>query len=222
MSLPQFAIPGQPLASTAVYASGAGTYVSDGQVVASLLGRVSTAPPAADRPLPQISVGRPAAAADATGSLPAVGDVVLARVVKIDARQANVLILVVGSGVADAATAAGLATDPAAADASAAGAGPGKVVAKGEYGGIIRSQDVRATEKDKVKIVTSFRPGDIVRAQVVSLGDGTNYYLTTARNDLGVVFAVSQAGEPMYPVDWRTMKCPKTGLVEERKCAKPT
>ena len=32
-----------------------------------------------------------------------------------------------------------------------------------------RVQDVRATEKDKVKIFTSFRPGDIVRAQVVCL-----------------------------------------------------
>jgi exosome complex RNA-binding protein Csl4 len=29
-------------------------------------------------------------------------------------------------------------------------------------------QDVRATEKDKVKIFESFRPGDIVRAVVVS------------------------------------------------------
>lgn len=32
-----------------------------------------------------------------------------------------------------------------------------------------RQQDVRATEKDKVKIFSSFRPGDIVRAQVVSV-----------------------------------------------------
>jgi exosome complex component CSL4 len=30
-------------------------------------------------------------------------------------------------------------------------------------------QDVRATEKDKVKIYQCFRPGDIVRAQIVSL-----------------------------------------------------
>ena len=31
------------------------------------------------------------------------------------------------------------------------------------YQGIIRLQDVRATEKDKVQIKKSFRPGDIVR-----------------------------------------------------------
>jgi exosome complex RNA-binding protein Csl4 len=38
----------------------------------------------------------------------------------------------------------------------------------GEWQGLIRVQDVRATEKDKVKIFESFRPGDIVRAMVVS------------------------------------------------------
>lgn len=41
-----------------------------------------------------------------------------------------------------------------------------------QVGGLIwkcRQQDVRATEKDKVKIFSSFRPGDIVRAQVVSV-----------------------------------------------------
>lgn len=70
---------------------------------------------------------------------------------------------------------------------------------------------------------SSYRPGDIIRAVVISLGDGTNYYLSTARNDLGVVFATNElSGEPMFPVDWRTMKCPITGSTEERKCAKPS
>jgi exosome complex component CSL4 len=31
-----------------------------------------------------------------------------------------------------------------------------------------RQQDVRATEIDKVDMYTSFRPGDIIRAEVVS------------------------------------------------------
>lgn len=38
---------------------------------------------------------------------------------------------------------------------------------KEQYNGIIRVQDVRATEIDKVEIYQSFRPGDIVRAEVV-------------------------------------------------------
>jgi exosome complex component CSL4 len=35
------------------------------------------------------------------------------------------------------------------------------------------------------------------------------------------VHADSLAGELMYPISWREMKCPKTGEVEERKTAKP-
>lgn len=37
-----------------------------------------------------------------------------------------------------------------------------------EFTGVIRTQDVRATEKDRVKIGESFRGGDVVRSQVVS------------------------------------------------------
>ncbi len=71
--------------------------------------------------------------------LPEVNSTVLCRVTRITPRQANVAILVVGETVLD-----------------------------GEWQGLIRVQDVRATEKDKVKIFESFRPGDIVRAVVVS------------------------------------------------------
>lgn len=37
-----------------------------------------------------------------------------------------------------------------------------------EFTGVIRSQDVRATEKDKVKLADCFRGGDVVRGLVVS------------------------------------------------------
>lgn len=39
-----------------------------------------------------------------------------------------------------------------------------------------------------------FRPGDIVRCEVLSLGDARSYYLTTARNELGVVYSKGSAG----------------------------
>lgn len=42
-----------------------------------------------------------------------------------------------------------------------------------------------------------FRPGDVVRAKVLSLGDARSYYLTTADNALGVVHAKSLAGEAL-------------------------
>ena len=44
---------------------------------------------------------------------------------------------------------------------------------------------------------------------------------------VGVIFSYVEnssyviAGELMYPISWREMKCPKTGEVEERKTAKP-
>ena len=82
-------------------------------------------------------------------------------------------------------------------------------------------QDIRATEKDKVQVYRSFRPGDVVLADVISLGDARSYYLSTARNELGVIFAESEAGETMVPVSWQEMMCPKTKTKEFRKVAKP-
>ena len=42
-----------------------------------------------------------------------------------------------------------------------------------EFTGVIRVQDVRATEKDKVKIADCFRGGDVVKGLVV----GFSFYL---------------------------------------------
>lgn len=58
-----------------------------------------------------------------------------------------------------------------------------------------RLEDVRAAEIDKVQIASCFRPGDVVKAEVVSLGTSRDYYLSTAQNHLGVVYAKSLAGE---------------------------
>lgn len=78
--------------------------------------------------------------------------------------------------------------------------------------GVIRSQDIRVTDKDKIKLAECFRGGDVVRGVVVSfcayprliryvlkydqisLGDARSYYVSTARNDLGVIYATSEAG----------------------------
>jgi exosome complex component CSL4 len=90
-----------------------------------------------------------------------------------------------------------------------------------DFTGVIRVQDIRATEKDKVRMGDCFRGGDVVKGVVISLGDARSYYITTARNDLGVIFATSEAGGTMEPVSWQEMRCAKTGNVEKRKCAKP-
>lgn len=76
-----------------------------------------------------------------SNTLPTVDSVVLCRVTRIQTRQATVAILVVGNDVC-----------------------------KDEFNGVIRREDVRATEKDKVVLGDGFRPGDIVRALVVRDG----------------------------------------------------
>ena len=86
---------------------------------------------------------------------------------------------------------------------------------------LIRKEDVRAVEKDRVVLEDMFRVGDIVRGTVISLGDQSFYYLSTARNDLGVVMARSEAGNMMFPVSWKEMRDPLTGKGESRKVARP-
>ncbi|PQE05556.1 putative CSL4-core component of the 3`-5` exosome protein [Rutstroemia sp. NJR-2017a WRK4] len=205
---PLVAVPGQLLGSTAEYLPGPGTHIFSSNLYASILGPIKTVhppkpsgpqkrptkiTPAAPAQLSTVSIERALSAADGKGEiLPEVNSVVLCRVTRITPRQATVAILVVGETVLD-----------------------------GEWQGLIRVQDVRATEKDKVKIFESFRPGDIVRAVVISLGDQSNYYLSTARNELGVIMATSEAGNAMYPVSWKEYKDPETGLSESRKVAKP-
>jgi exosome complex component CSL4 len=155
------AVPGQLLGPTSEYLPGPGTHIHNSNLYASILGpitrtnppkpvgplkRLTKITPVAPTPPPTISIERNIAAGNARdGSkakaeiLPEVGSTVLCRVTRIQPRQASVAILVVGEMVLD-----------------------------GEWQGLIRVQDVRATEKDKVKISESFRPGDIVRAVVVS------------------------------------------------------
>ncbi|KPP75789.1 exosome complex component CSL4-like, partial [Scleropages formosus] len=96
----------------------------------------------------------------------------------------------------------------------------GSTPLKDNFRGTIRKEDVRATEKDKVEMYKSFRPGDIVLAKI-SLGDvQSNYLLTTAENELGVVVAHNEAGIQMIPISWCEMQCPHTHVKEFRKVAR--
>ncbi|MCE4622853.1 MAG: exosome complex RNA-binding protein Csl4 [Desulfurococcales archaeon] len=61
-----------------------------------------------------------------------------------------------------------------------------------------------------------YRKGDIVLVKVIN---GTNpYHLTTVDPPYGVLYAeCSRCGATLEPVNPRTMRCPKCGLVEKRK-----
>ncbi|KAH8600248.1 exosome component EXOSC1/CSL4-domain-containing protein [Bisporella sp. PMI_857] len=163
------AVPGQLLGSVDEYLPGPGTHIHNAKLYSSILGpiRKTTPPkpagpqkrltkitPAEPIPLSTVFIERDLTMSNVKDGykkaevLPEVNSTVLCKVTRIAPRQASVAILVVGETVLD-----------------------------GEWQGLIRVQDVRATEKDKVKIFESFRPGDIVRAIVISLGDQSNYYL---------------------------------------------
>lgn len=59
-----------------------------------------------------------------------------------------------------------------------------------------------------------------MRAEIISRGDARSYYLSTARNDLGVISAPGRGGRSMIPLSWDTMQCPVTLAKEKRKVAK--
>ncbi|KAF2453241.1 hypothetical protein BDY21DRAFT_403909 [Lineolata rhizophorae] len=198
------ALPGQRLGTTATHLSGPGTHTDpSGAIIASLAGPIQTTTAGgrgantssiADKPTLSIPHPPPNPTAHngaSTTVLPRVGDEVLARVTRLQARQATVEMGVGGDD------------------------------SGGAFVGIVRAQDVRATEKDKVKVGECFRVGDVIRAVVISLGDQTGYYLSTATNHLGVVMATSEDGNQMYPISWKEFRDPKTGRTESRKVAKP-
>ncbi|KAJ8910095.1 hypothetical protein NQ315_013232 [Exocentrus adspersus] len=96
----------------------------------------------------------------------------------------------------------------------------GDTVLRRPFRALIRKEDVRATEKDKVDIYKSFRPGDIILARVLPITEAHTYQLSTAENELGVVIAHSERGHRMVPISWTEMQCPKTFVKEPRKVAK--
>ncbi|KAF8421100.1 hypothetical protein EV426DRAFT_229667 [Tirmania nivea] len=219
MALPSsdIAVPGQPLGATTEFLPGAGIHIRhDGQLSANIVGRIhinpTTTPPTLSLlSSPQDNTG-PAATINPATLLPHVGSTVLCRVTRTNPRQANVSIFALDVAPVN---------DTAVVDGVVAAATSAPIPTGDTFPGVIRVQDVRATEKDKVRIASSFKPGDIVRATVISLGDQSNYYLSTGRNELGVVVARSDSGDLLYPKSWKEMICSRTGIVEERKVAKP-
>jgi exosome complex component CSL4 len=242
-TLPTLAVPGQHLAPATAYSAGTGTHIHNGVICASIAGPVAVEP-SQSKPKTKsvLNVSRTASGSQAPGgpkrtstptvttstasattkkprynTLPAVDSIVLAKVTRVQKRQATVSILV----VLDDTSRASDNDDIAAILSSAANPENHNNSDELRFQAIIRKEDVRAVEKDQVVLEEMFRVGDIVRGSVISLGDQSFYYLTTARNDLGVVMARSEAGNMMFPVSWREMRDPVTGQGESRKVARP-
>ena len=106
-----------------------------------------------------------------------VGDKVIAKITRINTNQANADIIAIGDNIIKQTTK-----------------------------GIIRREDIRLNEVDKLVIHECFRPGDIVLGRVISLGDSRQYYLSTADVELGVRWAKSQlSGNIMTPISWKVI-----------------
>jgi len=206
MALPSVALPGTLLGPASKYAPGPGTHIHDAQIVASIAGPVTSSPPPSTSKsisvsnLPLLSISRPTSSLPGISGenglvsaiLPEINSTVLARVTRLGPRFATVDILVIDNAVC-----------------------------REPFQGMIRREDIRATEKDRVTVQESFRVGDLLRGVVISLGDQSNYYLSTAQNELGVVMATGEEGQLLVPVSWKEVRDMRTGRGETRKVAKP-
>lgn len=131
--------------------------------------------------------------------IPTVGDVVTARVEIVNQRFAKCQIICIGD-----------------------------VLLNRPLRGILRREDVRATDIDRVEMYKNFRPNDIILAKVIPQIEIHTYSLSTAENELGVVVATARGlsslsnhiSVPMVPISWSEMQCPNTGIKEPRKVAK--
>lgn len=188
-----FVLPGDKIALVADLKgveAGRGVYIKDDAFVASLSGTV--------KQYSTLLEVHPQTVSSSVQTVPGIGEVVLGRVVKLNAKYAGVEIL-------------GLAA--------------GNVALMEPVKGTIRSQDIYPhDELDQPPVQQSFRPGDLVRARVIGIGDTSAGLLlsTGVGEDLGVVYGRSAAaGAPLLPSAWNEMTCSRTGLKERRKCAKP-
>ncbi|EFR04668.1 3'-5' exoribonuclease CSL4 [Nannizzia gypsea CBS 118893] len=242
-SIPSIAVPGLCLGNSSAYISGPGTYVRDSSIYASIAGPVilksddkETDPKRKPRKIltvsrsPQTDTRNPTQKQQTKSplkfnTLPAVDSIVLARVTRVQKRQATVSILMVvddqNNDLIDTDMRSILSSAPIITTAGTDSTSTSNTADDLRFQAIIRKEDVRAVEKDRVVMEDMFRVGDIVRAYVISVGDQSSYYCSTARNELGVVMARSEGGNMMFPISWKEMRDPISGVGEARKVAKP-
>ena len=159
-------VPGQSLGMMTDFIPGPGTFDREGVIHASLLGfkRILTS----SSPSQDENVNKAMISVISSGPaqpIPKVGSIVLGQVTKMTSKFVSVTLQVIDG-----------------------------IEAPLPSYGLLRTQDIRSNDRDNVIIYECVRPGDLIRARVISLGDSKSYYLTTAEIDLGVVFANSSAG----------------------------
>ncbi|CAB4054902.1 CSL4 [Lepeophtheirus salmonis] len=144
--------------------SGPGTYSQNGYIYSSLAGSLKLVRSKKDdsKSASEVRITVVPPSSVVT-EIPSLGDIVTVKVIAVNPRSAKVQIVCVRNSAL---------SEP--------------------FRGLIRKEDVRATEKDKIEMYKSFRAGDIVLCRVISIGEASSgYLLSTAENELGVVIASS-------------------------------
>ena len=92
----------------------------------------------------------------------------------------------------------------------------GKKKVSGTFGGILHVSDVSDRYIDQMSDVC--KPGDIVRAKVISEKNQV-FHLSTNDKNLGIIDAFCSRDSTLLVQDNYDLKCPKCGNVESRKMA---
>jgi exosome complex component CSL4 len=90
----------------------------------------------------------------------------------------------------------------------------GKKKVSGTFGGILHVSDVSDRYIDQMSDVC--KPGDIVRAKVISAKNQA-FHLSTNDRNLGIMYAFCSRDSTLLVQDNYDLKCPKCGNVERRK-----
>ena len=171
----QVVIPGTVIGSSHEYSAGSGTFEINEQIVAALYGHLQMSKQITSTCCEVV----PFKVQNDVGL--SVGDVVICRVLRILSHQVTAEILYCTPRTS---TTSKKLRHPANA--------------------IIRREDSRLSEIDKVVMSELFLPGDLVRANVLSLGDSRQYFLSTADVAFGVCVAKhASSGRLMVPVSWK-------------------
>ncbi|TKR72570.1 hypothetical protein L596_019995 [Steinernema carpocapsae] len=186
-------VPGERLmASADGIHPGAGTYEMHRYIYASVVGfmHVVTTTNNEGKELKRIEVRKTQNAQDHV--VPFLGAIVTARVQAIGPRFAKVAIFGVENSV--------LSHD---------------------FNATLRREDIRAEDKHKIEMHLCFQPGDIILARVIGFGDNqTNFIVSTAEDQLGVISSISDEGDRMAPISFTEMKSVRVeDHVEPRKVA---
>jgi len=89
------------------------------------------------------------------------------------------------------------------------------------FSGILRQNEIRPNSSLEVHIEECIHPGDVILARIHANGE-REYILTTAEAELGVIQAICESsGCVMQPISWKEMECPVSKVKEGRKVAKP-